>query len=117
HEYYQQQADYNMQITLDEKNQRIYGQQQVIYTNNSPDQLTYLWVQLDQNMRAKDSNTKKIQTGTINTKMSFYELNKLHQDFDGGFKIEFVKDPSGNNLPYVINQTMMRIDLPQPLKT
>ena len=53
--YYQQQADYKMDIVLDDKNAKIYGFETITYTNNSPDDLEYLWVQLDQNKRAKDS--------------------------------------------------------------
>src|SRR5690606_30421926 len=115
HGYYQQKADYVMDITLDDKNQRIYGKQTVTYKNNSPDQLTYLWVQLDQNMRAKDSDTKLIETGSINEKMSFKQVADIHNEFDGGFKLDYVKDVSGNDLPITVNKTMMRIDLPKPL--
>ena len=104
-----------MDITLDDKNQRIYGKQTVTYKNNSPDQLTYLWVQLDQNMRAKDSDTKLIETGSINEKMSFKQVADIHNEFDGGFKLDYVKDVSGNDLPITVNKTMMRIDLPKPL--
>ena len=60
HEYYQQRADYDMSITLDDDTQRIYGEQTITYTNNSPDELRYLWVQLDQNMRAQ--NMKRVRT-------------------------------------------------------
>ena len=57
HAYYQQKADYKMNIRLDDDNQRIYGDEMITYYNNSPDALTYLWLQLDQNGRAKDSIT------------------------------------------------------------
>ncbi|MEL6669485.1 MAG: M1 family peptidase, partial [Bacteroidota bacterium] len=52
HEYWQQQADYEMEIRLDDENQQIYGTETITYHNNSPDELAYLWVQLDQNVRA-----------------------------------------------------------------
>ncbi|MEO1384058.1 MAG: M1 family peptidase, partial [Bacteroidota bacterium] len=71
HEYYQQKADYKMNIRLDDDKQRIYGDEVITYYNNSPDVLTYLWVQLDQNVRAKDSKTLKIRTGSIKDSMSF----------------------------------------------
>ncbi|MCB0754109.1 MAG: M1 family metallopeptidase [Flavobacteriales bacterium] len=116
HEYYQQQVDYDMKVELDDETQRIYGSSTITYVNNSPDELTYLWLQLDQNVRAKDSDTKKISTGKIDDKMSFGELARMHNDFDGGFKIEYVKDNAGNELPYTIVNTMMRVDLPKPLK-
>ncbi|MGD1844760.1 MAG: M1 family metallopeptidase [Salibacteraceae bacterium] len=116
HQYWQQRADYDMQITLDDEKQRIEGVETVTYYNNSPDPLKYLWLQLDQNRRAKDSDTYKIQSGTISDDFSPYLLNRLHIDFDGGFKLGYVKDASGKDLPYTVNKTMMRIDLPQTLK-
>lgn len=115
HEYYQQKADYVIDITLDDKNQKISGKETITYKNNSPDKLTYIWVQLDQNMRARTSDTKLIETNNIATKMSFKQLADLHNDFDGGFKLDFVKDAAGKDLPFTINKTMMRIDLSKPL--
>ncbi len=117
HKYYQQQADYNISITLDDNNQTISGEETITYFNNSPDNLEYLWVQLDQNMRAKDSDTKLVSTGTIesysNTWRMFRYLNSM--EFDGGFKIDAVTDPSGNELSHTIVKTMMRIDMAKPL--
>jgi hypothetical protein len=123
HEYYQQRADYDMDITLDDEKQRIYGEEVVTYTNNSPDELRYLWVQLDQNMRAKNSTTQQIKTDGIfsergNTASTAFNQLKNNQfyDFDGGFKIDYVQTTSGSNLRYTVNNTMMRIDLPTPLR-
>ncbi len=116
HEYYQQKADYKINIELNDAQQIIRGDEVITYTNNSPDPLNYIWIQLDQNMRAKDSDSKKIQTGTIDENTSFYMLKRLHSEFDGGFKIEHVKDKSNKDLDYTINKTMMRIDLPTPLQ-
>ncbi len=123
HEYYQQQADYNMSITLDDETQRIYGEEIITYTNNSPDELRYLWVQLDQNMRAQNSMTQQIQTGGIfndrtgTPQTAFNQLkNSQFYDFDGGFKLDYVQTTSGSNLRYTINNTMMRVDLPSPLR-
>jgi len=123
HEYYQQQADYNMSITLDDETQRIYGEETITYTNNSPDELRYLWVQLDQNMRAQNSMTQQIKTGGIfndrtgTPQTAFNQLkNNQFYDFDGGFKLDYVQTASGSNLRYTINNTMMRVDLPSPLR-
>lgn len=115
HLYWQQRADYDMQIELDDETQRLYGTETITYHNNSPDVLTYLWLQLDQNRRARDSDTYKTQTNSISDKMSFQSLMQLHNDFDGGFKIDYVKDAAGRDLAFTINKTMMRVDLPQPL--
>ena len=115
--YYQQTADYDIQLKLDDQKQRIYGEESITYTNHSPDQLPYLWVQLDQNVRAKDSDTKKTSTSSLGDSISFKSLKRMMNDFDGGFKIDFVKDEKGNPLKYFINKTMMRIDLETPLQS
>ena len=122
HQYFQQQADYDMEITLDDETQRIYGKETITYTNNSPDELRYLWVQLDQNMRAKNSTTQEINTDGIfsqrgNTAQTAFNQLKKNQfyDFDGGFKIDYVQSTGGTNLRYTVNNTMMRVDLPTPL--
>ncbi|UNY97346.1 M1 family metallopeptidase [Zhouia spongiae] len=116
--YYQQQADYKMDIVLDDENEKLYGNETITYTNNSPDVLEYLWVQLDQNVRAKDSDSYLIdsdRTSFADQTESF--VKKYFEDrFDGGFKIEAVKDSKGNPLKHTINKTMMRIDIPKPLK-
>jgi hypothetical protein len=112
HKYYQQKADYVIDVTLDDENQKITGKETITYKNNSPDKLEYLWVQLDQNMRAKDSDTKLIQSNSVQDEMSFADIARLHNDFDGGFKLDYVKDGRGKELKYTINKTMMRIDLP-----
>ena len=116
HEYWQQQVDYNIQVTLDDENQRIDGEERILYKNNSPDELRYLWLQLDQNVRALDSDSYKIRESRINERSSFGSIQGLEPSFDGGFKIQYVGDEAGRPLKYTINKTMMRIDLPAPLK-
>lgn len=115
--YYQQQANYKMKIRLDDANQRIYGEQTITYINNAPETLEYLWVQLDQNMRAQNSQSQQIKTGDVGRSMSAYEIRKMFYDFDGGFKIDAVKNEQGQDQDYKINYTMMRINLDAPLKT
>ncbi|RKN78403.1 M1 family metallopeptidase [Ulvibacterium marinum] len=118
-DYYQQQADYVMDIELDDKNARMYGEETITYTNNSPDDLEYLWLQVDQNVRTKDTKsalrneTKIAQAERVQDFVKKY----ISEPFDGGFNIEFVKDANGKPLSYTINQTMMRIDIPEPLKS
>tara|TARA_B110001469_G_scaffold13056_1_gene13232 strand:+ start:11142 stop:13274 length:2133 start_codon:yes stop_codon:yes gene_type:complete len=115
--YTQQKVDYTMGIILDDVNRRIYGDETITYHNNSDDTLAYLWVQLDQNMRAADSKTPDIQTSKIPNSISKTKFNKSYMDapFDGGFKIESVLNMNDSNLQYTVNRTMMRINLPQPL--
>ncbi|MEH1007124.1 MULTISPECIES: M1 family metallopeptidase [Winogradskyella] len=117
--YYQQQADYKMDIEIDDVNAKLYGDEIITYTNNSPDELSYLWVQLDQNMRAKDSKTPLINSSGIGpaTTSSRAVKSYLKDSFDGGFNIEHVKDTKGKDLPYMINRTMMRVELPKAMKT
>ncbi len=116
-DYWQQRADYNIRVRLDDEKQAISGDEDITYTNLSPDVLTYLWVQLDQNILDKNSITTATQLGEIQPKMPFQALDYMQRsDFDGGFKISEVKLKGGRALPYVINHTMMRVDLPTPLK-
>jgi hypothetical protein len=117
HEYWQQQVDYDMRITLDDNTQRIDGSEVITYTNNSPDELRYLWLQLDQNVRAKASDSHKIRESEWSDSESFRTVRKLEPTFDGGFNIESVKDESGRALSYTIINTMMRVDLPRSLKS
>jgi hypothetical protein len=116
--YYQQQADYKMDIVLDDKNTKLSGFETITYSNNSPDDLKYLWVQLDQNMRAKDSKSPLIEESSVSEFQNPANFVKdyLTDRFDGGFNIEDVKDTNGNALKYMINSTMMRVELPKILK-
>ncbi len=118
HEYYQQQADYVMDITLNDDTQQIFGEEQITYHNNSPDALEYLWVQLDQNVRAADSPSKLISNYGAPNDLSEERFARsfIQADFDGGFKIEKVSKADGSAQSYTINQTMMRINLDTPLK-
>ncbi|PRY89771.1 M1 family metallopeptidase [Mongoliibacter ruber] len=117
HMYWQQKADHEIEVELNDENQSIKGWQKVTYFNNSPDELKYLWIQLDQNERAADSNTPKIAESRINPRMNLRQLESiLWHDQDLGFKILSVKDLSGNDIPVTIVKTMMRVDLPEALK-
>jgi len=118
-DYFQQKVDYAMDIELDDENSRLYGEETITYTNNSPDQLPYLWIQLDQNIRKKDAPAlEKNGTGnSVTMRPSSFVSNYVNEPFDGGFNIDWVKDEKGNTLPYKINETMMRVDLPQPISS
>ncbi len=117
HMYWQQQANYVINVELDDANQSIKGSEKVTYINNSPDQLTYLWVQLEENQRGPDSDSPKAAESSINSRMTLSNLEGIiwaNEDF--GYKVLEVKDAKGNPLPVTVNKTMMRIDLPTPLK-
>jgi len=113
--YYQNRADYKMDISLDNKAQKITGFETITYHNDSPDQLDYIWVQLDQNRRAKTSDSYKVATSSMED-MTFNQLKRMNFDFDGGFKITKVTDAADKELSYFINKTMMRVDLAEPIK-
>lgn len=115
-DYWQQQVDYKMKIRLDDDIQKIHGEETITYHNNSPDVLYYLWIQLDQNIYAKDNNSAKIEQMKISDQMQTNDLIDLYPWFDGGFKLDKVADAAGKDLPYIVNQTMMRIDLPKPIQ-
>jgi hypothetical protein len=115
--YWQQRADYKIDVQLDDANHRITGSEAITYYNNSPDALNYLWLQLDQNIFANTSDTVLTQTAPNLEKVPFSTIENLlfRKEFEGGYRITSVRDARGNPLRYVIVKTMMRIDLPQPL--
>jgi hypothetical protein len=116
-DYYQQKVDYEMDIELDDANSKLYGEETITYTNNSPDQLPYLWLQLDQNIRKKDApGLEKNGAGnSVTVRPSSFVSDYLNDPFDGGFNIDWVQDINGKALQYKVNQTMMRVDLPKAI--
>tara|TARA_R110000868_G_scaffold3388_1_gene21869 strand:+ start:3165 stop:5453 length:2289 start_codon:yes stop_codon:yes gene_type:complete len=116
--YYQQEADYKMEVELDDKTQKLSGFETITYTNNSPDDLGYLWVQLDQNKRAKNSKSPLIESSEIVPlqQPASFVSEYMKEPFDGGFNIQLVEETNGTPLHYMINGTMMRVDLPKVLK-
>ena len=115
HHYYQQKADYKMNLMIDDATQKLSGFETITYTNNSPDRLDYLWLQLDQNIYDENSDTKLIEVEKMEDFKSMGDLRKRDFKYDGGFKIEQITNTSGQKLSYFINKTMLRIDLEKPL--
>ena len=118
HEYWQQRADYKIDARLDEKDLRLHGQEEVTYFNNSPDELTYLWLQLDENEHRATGENNNFNESPLETPLTDGQLDRL--DFrnrlsEFGVNIESVTDHAGAPLTYTVNQTMMRIDLPKPI--
>jgi len=115
HEYWQQKVDYEIQVELNDENQQITGSEKIIYHNNSTQPLRYLWLQLEQNLRTENSDYYT----THNAEME--KLGRSDVTFlvggnkNYGMHIEKVSDESGQPLPYIINKTMMRIDLAEPI--
>lgn len=115
HGYYQQKADYKMNITLEDDKQIIRGEEIITYTNNSPDILEYLWLQLDQNIYKPDSDSKLIAVEKMEDFQSIKDVERRLMVFEGGFNIESVSTVNGEKMRYAINKTMMRIDPAKPL--
>lgn len=119
--YWQQRADYVIDVEVNDKTQELTGHETITYYNQSPETLRYLWMQLDQNIFAPESLTAKTETGVVVDSLPAGLLKEYSginpSDYVGGYKIKSVKDAAGKDLKYVINHTMMRIDLPVPLKT
>ena len=116
HEYWQQQADYKIKAELNDNNQSMTGEETITYTNNSPDALTYLWLQLDQNNHDPKGMAAQVNAQKMGEKMSARQLKAMASTDDYGFKIESVRDAMDKALPYTIVETMMRVDLPKSLK-
>ena len=124
-DYWQQRADYKIDVTIDDETQMLYGEEEITYYNNSPDVLRYLWVQLDQNMRANNSNTPLVTPSKMSNTYSGKSLQRLTnsytnskgEKYNGGYEISYVKDLEDKNLNYSIVSTMMRIDLEKPMST
>ncbi|MEO1652363.1 MAG: M1 family metallopeptidase, partial [Bacteroidota bacterium] len=118
-EYWQQRADYKIKVSLDDANQSLSGTETITYYNNSPHDLDYIWVQLDQNRFDKESDSYKTETFGISENMSsngslFDWMAGISSN--GGYAVSNVRDAQGKPLDHLINKTMLRIDMPQPLK-
>ena len=119
HEYWQQRADYDISAYLDEDKLNLKGSETITYYNNSPDELEYLWIQLDENQQSSVKNagydsSSMLPKQTSNTRLTATELPAKDNGF--GVNLEKVTDAEGKPLSYVVNKTMMRIDLPKKLK-
>lgn len=119
-EYWQQRADYDIRVELDDDKQTITGSETITFFNNSPDELSYIWLQLDQNIFKKDAIRSTGKTGPVNTKgMSPSQVQALlNENGDKyGYNITSVRDKAGKALQHQISGTMMRINLPAVMKT
>jgi hypothetical protein len=119
--YWQQRADYIIDVEVNDQTQVITGRETITYHNNAPESLKYLWLQLDQNLFAEGSLTNRTSSGTVKDSIPAAFFNTASgvfvSDYKGGYTIKSVKDAGGKDLPYTINHTMMRVDLPLALKT
>jgi hypothetical protein len=117
--YWQQRADYNIKCELDEKALKLTGSETITYYNNSPDPLDYIWLQLDENQHNNNDNANYQSSSTMPKAAGTLALDRMEkpgEDNGYGDKIASITDATGKSLPYVINKTMLRIDLPVALK-
>lgn len=117
--YWQQRCDYDIKCELDEKNLKLTGSETLTYYNNSPDVLTYLWLQLDENEHSSKDNANYQDASTLNRVVSTTQLDNMAEaKTDNGFGVKITKltDALGKSISYTVNKTMMRVDLPTPLK-
>jgi hypothetical protein len=118
--YWQQRADYNITCELNEKDPRITGNETITYYNNSPDVLTYLWFQLEENYYTKDRNANYQYNNAVPEKADQKEVERwddVTKPNDFGVNITSLTDATGRKLKYTVNRTMMRVDLPVALKS
>lgn len=117
HAYWQQEASYQIEVSLDEAARRVTGSETITYKNNSPDTLRYLWLQLDQNRFREDSIDARTDTVTESEKLTFGALRHLQfmREFDGGVTITRVASGT-RDLDFTVVGTVMRVDLPEPLR-
>ena len=117
--YWQQRCDYDIKCELDEKNLKLNGSETVTYFNNSPDVLTYLWLQLDENQHNSQKNANYQTSNPMTRSTSPMQLDRMQEDKTDngyGFNITKLTDATGKSLNYTVNKTMMRVELPAPLK-
>ena len=115
--YWQQRADYNIKCELDEANLLLKGSETITYFNNSPDALTYLWLQLDENEHSTVNKADFEEGSSLRqvSQASIKALEDAKKDNGYGHIISKITDATGKALKYTINQTMMRVDLPTTL--
>ncbi|HEV7780835.1 MAG TPA: M1 family metallopeptidase [Chitinophagaceae bacterium] len=117
--YWQQRVDYDIKAELDEANNKIIGSETITYTNNSSDVLSYIWMQLDENQHSTVNNANYQNQNTQGTQYTDKQMDRFEErKSDNGYGVNITKltDATGKKLPYTINKTMMKIDLPVPLK-
>ena len=117
--YWQQRADYDIKATLDEKNLMLHGAETITYFNNSPDVLTYIWLQLDENEHSTTKNAGYPDGSSMGRGMSPAMIDNLEEaKSDNGLGVNILKitDLLGAKLKYTVNKTMMRVELPTALK-
>ncbi len=118
--YWQNRADYDITVELDDVQRRINGSATITYQNRSPDALSYLWLQLDQNYQAHDADSRTVpnpRRGVDAAKVTYAAVDRLlaQESYDGTMTVSGITDTGGKSIPHTIVKTMLRLDLPAPL--
>lgn len=106
-DYWQNRADYKIDVSLDDKTEIISGVETITYSNNSPKELTFLWLQIDQNVYKKHSKG-------LDSKL-FLSSSSAESKFEGGFMIESILLNNRDKATFAIHDTRTRIELAEPL--
>jgi hypothetical protein len=117
--YWQQRVDYDIKCELNEMNNTLTGSERITYHNNSPDVLTYLWLQLDENQHSTVNNANYQTSNALPRQATDKMLDAIEEreeDNGYGFRITKLVDATGKPLKKLLNKTMMRVELPTPLK-
>lgn len=116
--YWQQKADYKINVSIDEHTLVLKGDERITYYNNAPEPLDYLWIQLDQNVRKPNALSWQVRSTRMRDTLAAKSMMRITGDYmyEGGFHIKSVTNEQGESMAYTINETMMRIDLASPLK-
>jgi hypothetical protein len=118
HRYWQQKVDYKIKVSLDDAKQKATATETITYTNNSPDTLKYLWLNLDQNQLVKGSDpiNARVNDGDARESFASMKLTLAYDKSTNGLMVTSVTDQSGRAIKHAFAGTMMRVDLPTPLK-
>jgi hypothetical protein len=117
--YWQQRVDYDIKCELDEASNKLTGSETITYYNNSPDVLSYFWMQLDENQHSTVNNANYQNQNQLGQQYTDKVLDRFQErKSDNGFGVNITKltDAAGKPIKYTINKTMMKVDLPVPLK-
>jgi hypothetical protein len=117
--YWQQRCDYDIKCELDESKLKLTGSETITYFNNSPNELTYLWLQMDENQHSSKNNANYQDASSMAPRANATNIERAVDNLapnDFGFNIKKITDATGKSLKYTINKTMMRVELPATLK-
>lgn len=117
--YWQQAADYKIKASINENTNELLGEETITYYNNSPHNLSFLWLNIEQNVNRKENEDFGDVLGGVRDSISSLQMQYLVRpiDFPAGTDIQWIKDENGKDIPYIVNNTLLKINLPEALKS